>query len=134
MQITFSAGTTPKIQYLYNAVGAKQKKVVTDGTFITTTDFLNGFQYTNNVLKFFPHAEGYVKYTEGFFNYVFNYTDHLGNVRLSYVKDPNGGATRILEETAEGGSPNTKKNIVLVRQNHYYPFGLKHSNYDNGTR
>ena len=133
-QITFSGTTTRKINYFYSAVGAKQKKVVTDGTVITTTDYLNGFQYQNNVLEFFPHAEGYVKYTEGYFNYVFNYTDHLGNVRLSYAQDPNGFATRILEETDEGGSPNTKKRIVLVRQNHYYPFGLKHTNYDNGTR
>ena len=115
-QITFSGTTTRKIQYLYNAVGAKQKKVVTDGTVITTTDYLTGFQYTNNVLEFFPHAEGYVKFTEGYFNYVFNYTDHLGNVRLSYAQDPKGGATRIMEE------------------NHYYPFGLKHTNYDNGTQ
>ena len=133
-QITFSGTTTRKIQYLYNAVGTKQKKVVTDGTVITTTDYLSGFQYQNNVLEFFPHAEGYVKFTEGYFNYVFNYTDHLGNVRLSYAQDPNGFATRILEETDEGGSLNTKKNIVLVRQNHYYPFGLKHTNYDNGTQ
>ena len=80
----------------------------------TTTDYLSGFQ--DNVLEFFPHAEGYVKYTEGYFNYVFNYTDHLGNVRLSYAKDPNGGTTRIMEE------------------NHYYPFGLKQTNYDNGTQ
>lgn len=115
-QITFSGTTTRKIQYLYNAVGTKQKKVVTDGTVITTTDYLSGFQYQNNVLEFFPHAEGYVKYTEGYFNYVFNYTDHLGNVRLSYAKDPNGGATRIMEE------------------NHYYPFGLKHTNYDNNVQ
>ena len=115
-QITFSGTTTRKIQYLYNAVGAKQKKVVTSGTVITTTDYLSGFQYQNNVLEFFPHAEGYVKYTEGYYNYIFNYTDHLGNVRLSYAQDPNGGAIRVLEE------------------NHYYPFGLKHSNYDNGNQ
>ena len=115
-QITFSGTTTRKIQYLYNAVGAKQKKVVTNGTVITSTDYLSGFQYQNNVLEFFPHAEGYVKYTERYYNYVFNYTDHLGNVRLSYAQDPNGFATKVLEE------------------NHYYPFGLKHTYYDNGTQ
>ena len=104
-----------RIQYLYNAVGAKQKKVVTDGTVITITDYLNGFQYQNNVLEFFPHAEGYVKYTERYYNYAFNYTDHLGNVRLSYAQDPNGFATRVLEETDEGGSPNTKTKYSLVR-------------------
>ena len=49
----------------------------------------------------------------GSFNYVFNYTDHLGNVRVSYAKDPLvGNRVKILEE------------------NHYYAFGLKHKNYN----
>lgn len=53
-------------------------KVVTDGTTITTTDYLGGFQYQNNVLQFFPTAEGYVNVTNGTaFNYVYNYTDHF---------------------------------------------------------
>ncbi|MFA7448537.1 MAG: RHS repeat-associated core domain-containing protein [Weeksellaceae bacterium] len=49
------------------------------------------------------------------FNYVFNYTDHLGNVRLSYTKDPQTGTLEILDE------------------NHYYPFGLKHGVYTAAT-
>ncbi len=94
----------------------------------TTTDYLSGFQYKNAELQFFPHAEGYVHYTKplaaqggensalGSFNYVFNYTDHLGNVRVSFAKDPlQGNVLKILEE------------------NHYYPFGMKHENY-NVTR
>ena len=27
------------------------------------TDYLGGYQYNNNVLQFFPHAQGYVKHT-----------------------------------------------------------------------
>ena len=42
-----------------------------------------------------------------------NYTDHLGNIRLSYTQDPQTGALAILEE------------------NHYYPFGLQHKNYNS---
>ncbi|MCO6174102.1 RHS repeat-associated core domain-containing protein [Flavobacterium sp. NRK F10] len=73
-------------------------------------------------MKFFPHAEGYVNVTEacgflsscGFaYNYVFNYTDHLGNIRLSYGIDPATSTLKIMEE------------------NHYYPFGLKHANYNS---
>ncbi|WP_306352567.1 RHS repeat domain-containing protein [Flavobacterium sp. '19STA2R22 D10 B1'] len=64
-------------------------------------------------MKFFPHAEGYVNYTQGSYNYVFNYTDHLGNVRLSYGLDSQTHVLTILEE------------------NNYYPFGLKHTNYNN---
>jgi len=73
-----------------------------------TTDYLDGFQYTNSVLKFFPTAEGYFNVETG--KYVYNYTDHLGNVRLSYAK--NGAGTEIIEES------------------NYYPFGLKHEGYN----
>jgi RHS repeat-associated protein len=119
LEIVFPNG---KINYLYNAAGQKVKKTVTEGTIITTTDYLSGFQYKNAVLQFFPHAEGYVNATEEMvfmggtsykFHYVFNYTDHLGNIRLSYSKDPVTNALKIIEE------------------NHYYPFGLKHSGYNS---
>src|SRR5690606_20484318 len=83
---------TKKIEYLYNAAGVKVRKKVTDGTNIAITDYLDGFQYNEQVLEFFPTTEGYVKATNlslgnnpnYAFNYVFNYTDHLGNVRVSY--------------------------------------------------
>lgn len=45
-------------------------------------------------------------------NYVFNYTDHLGNVRVTYGVDPSSYELKIMEE------------------NNYYPFGLKHANYN----
>lgn len=102
---------TQKINYTYDASGVKLKKVVTNGTTITTTDYLGGFQYQNSVLQFFPITEGYVNVTNGTaFNYVYNHTDHLGNVRVSYQKEANG-TLKVLEE------------------NNYYPFGLKHSGY-----
>jgi len=107
--------STKKINYLYNAAGQKVQKKVTNGTTVHTTDYLDGFQYYNNNLEFFPTAEGYVKQTtlqgQMTFDYVFNYTDHLGNIRVSYTKDPHTGDIKILEE------------------NHYYPFGLKHQKY-----
>lgn len=108
-------GTTGTIEYLYNAQGQKVKKTVTIGTAITVTDYLDGYQYTNNVLDFFAHSEGYVKNTvvgtTNNYNYVFNYTDHLGNIRVSYGLD-SSNVLKILEE------------------NNYYPFGLKHKNYN----
>ena len=86
-------------------------------TNITNTDYLTGFHYKNTVLQFFPHAEGYVNATQNStsytFNYVYNYTDHLGNIRLSYSQDPSTNVLKIIEE------------------NHYYPFGLKHSGYNS---
>ncbi len=69
---------------------------------------MDGFQYTNSVLKFSPTAEGYFNMETG--KYIYNYTDHLGNTRLSYTK--NGAGLEIIEES------------------NYYPFGLKHEGYN----
>ncbi len=49
-------------------------------------------------------------------NYAYQYKDHLGNIRLNYGKDPETNVLKVLEE------------------NHYYPFGLKHQNYNTGRR
>jgi RHS repeat-associated protein len=107
---------TGNIVYFYNASGQKAQKVVTENTTVTTTDYLGGYQYKNAVLQFFPTVEGYVKNTlvsgTNSYSYVFNYTDHLGNTRLSYAKDTTTGSLKILEE------------------NNYYPFGLKHNGYN----
>ncbi|NHN28161.1 type IV secretion protein Rhs [Flavobacterium jejuense] len=118
---------TNTIEYLYNATGQKVSKKVTENSVITKTDYLaGGFQYKDSNLQFFPHAEGYVNASlvdyncptcKGIkivaYNYVFHYTDHLGNIRLSYGVDPNTLGLKIIEE------------------NHYYAFGLKHTNYNS---
>ncbi|MFA7616847.1 MAG: type IV secretion protein Rhs, partial [Weeksellaceae bacterium] len=116
------------ILYQYNAAGQKLTKTVRSNDSIKVVRYLDGFQYAGDILQFFPHAEGYVKATPvgnvspgspptGYaYNYVFNYTDHLGNIRLSYTKDPQQGTLKILEE------------------NHYYPFGLKHEVYVTGSK
>ena len=55
------------IEYLYDASGTKLRKIVTDNTTspttVTTTHYLDGFQYIDDKLEFFPTAEGYVKVT-----------------------------------------------------------------------
>jgi len=117
-KITFNGNANQYISYLYNATGQKIQKTIKNQDSLSTTHYINGFQYFDNVLQFFPTPEGYVKNTPtesgGYsFDYVYNYTDHLGNIRLSYTQDPQTGALAILEE------------------NHYYPFGLQHKNYNS---
>ncbi|MGV0753977.1 DUF6443 domain-containing protein [Empedobacter brevis] len=115
-------GNGDKISYIYDANGVKLAKYVQKNLLSNSeaTYYMNGFQYSQeagkgnqSVLQFFPTAEGYVNVTGGTtFNYVYNYTDHLGNVRLSYQKESNG-SLKVLEE------------------NNYYPFGLKHQGYNS---
>ncbi|WP_317044588.1 RHS repeat domain-containing protein [Chryseobacterium indologenes] len=93
--------------YLYSADGTKVKK--TAGSKVV--DYLNGFQYENNALQFFPTSEGYFDVVKN--KYIYNYTDHLGNVRLSYMN--NGSGVEIIEES------------------NYYAFGLKHEGYNTSV-
>ncbi len=90
-------------------------KKVFEGSKTTVTEYLDGYQYVDGKLEFYPHAEGYVKVKEdNTLQYVYNYTDHLGNVRLSYTKGSDGKAQ-------------------VVEESNYYPFGLKHKGYNNNS-
>ncbi len=108
------------ITYVYNALGQKISKTVnttnTNPLSTSVTEYLGGFQYNNSMLQFFPTAEGYVKNTvvngANTYDYIFNYTDHLGNIRLSY-----------------GIAPVTQL-LTIFEENNYYPFGLKHETYN----
>lgn len=56
-------------------------------------------------LEFVPTAEGFYSFAEN--RYIYNYKDHLGNVRVSFAKNNAG----VLES---------------IDTNNYYPFGLNH--------
>lgn len=94
------------IKYEYDATGVKQQKTANG----IITDYAGGFIYEDNLLKFFSQPEGYVTYNSGTFDYIYQYKDHLGNVRLSY-----------------------DKNLNIIEENNYYPFGLKQKGYNNVT-
>ena len=114
--VSIGGGT---ISYLYDATGVKQRKVVSTGT---TTDYAGNYIYEDSQLQFFNHAEGYITpknandYSEGF-DYVYQYKDHLGNIRLSYSDaDWNGSINATTE---------------IIEENNFYPFGLRHKGYNN---
>ncbi|MBL3549461.1 DUF6443 domain-containing protein [Chryseobacterium sp. KMC2] len=125
----FTSTTT----YLYKADGSKLKKQYNyqqknpTGVFDTSEsfiDYLDGFQYSLEAipggagcpkcpkptltLKFVPTTEGYYDFIDN--SYIYNYTDHLGNVRLGYKKGISG--------------------LEVIEENNYYPFGLQHSGYN----
>ncbi|MCO6174979.1 RHS repeat-associated core domain-containing protein [Flavobacterium sp. NRK F10] len=108
-----------EIQYLYDAVGTKLQKYVYGNNNPTTQYLVGGFQYYNGSLKFFPHEEGYVDVLNGHYHYVFNYTDHLGNIRLSY---------------SDANEDNMVDNSEILEENNYYPFGLKHTAYNTNEQ
>lgn len=56
-------------------------------------------------LQFFPTAEGFYDYIKN--QYIYNYSDHLGNVRVSFARNSAGG-------------------LEIVDANDYYPFGMNH--------
>ena len=93
-----------EISYTYDATGVKQRKIAGG----ITTDYSGGFQYENNMLQFYPQTEGYVSNNNGVYEYIYQYKDHLGNIRLSY-----------------------NKNLSIVEENNYYPFGLEQKSHIN---
>ena len=59
----------------------------------------------------------YVQNNSGIFRVVYQFKDHLGNVRLTYSDSDLNGAI----------DPSTE----IISEKNYYPFGLKHKGYNN---
>ncbi|MCQ9642106.1 hypothetical protein MP478_22200, partial [Chryseobacterium sp. WG14] len=58
-------------------------------------------------LKFFPTSEGFYDYEKD--QYIYQYQDHLGNVRISFGRNSTGA-------------------LEITDSNDYYPFGMSHLN------
>ncbi|SHL80006.1 DUF6443 domain-containing protein [Chryseobacterium polytrichastri] len=109
------------LKFIYRADGIKLQKAYTyysskSGLMLTeNTEYLDGFQYEDkggaSSLQFFPTSEGYYDFQKK--RYVYNYEDHVGNIRLAYYKGDNNVAT-------------------IDKETNYYPFGLEYQGY-NGT-
>jgi RHS repeat-associated protein len=89
---------------------------------LTTTEYAGNYIYENGNLQFFNSAEGYIEpviSTSGeilSFEYIYQYKDHLGNIRLAYSDDDGNGSIVQAE---------------IREENNYYPFGLKHKGYNS---
>ncbi|WP_159284504.1 hypothetical protein [Tenacibaculum maritimum] len=93
----------------------------------SSTQYAGNYIYKKNPgrgaqlkLAFFNHPEGYVSpknasdISQGF-KYVYQYKDHLGNVRLSYTDQDKDGVI----------TPSTE----IIEESNYYPFGFEHHGY-----
>jgi len=149
-QITQNAQVT---NYVYRADGVKVKKLFGD----IETNYLDGFQYKstkpseesgggiiivdpNEVaamkLRIIPTSEGYYDALGN--QYIYNFTDHLGNVRLSYTDTNKDGIMqprqyRVQQCDGPWDAWNPPNCIdywnpgEIVEINNYYPFGLMHN-------
>ncbi|RZK61317.1 MAG: RHS repeat-associated core domain-containing protein, partial [Pedobacter sp.] len=118
-RVTFTGGRN--IEFVYDANGIKLSKRAQNGPLVTLTEYSGNYVYVKvgtNLpqLQYISQPEGYVSNNNGTYSYVYQYADHLGNIRLSYTDtDKNGIAT----------------SNEIIEENNYYPFGLKHKGYNN---
>ncbi len=135
--ITFNNDVTKTISYIYDATGVKQAKVVTNGSSLTTTKYAGNFIYKGSngnteTLEFFNHPEGYVEPHGNGFRYVYQYKDHLGNIRISY-SDYNGDGNIDIMRNGNDMDGDMDNQNDIVEESNYYPFGLKHQGYNDGS-
>ncbi|WP_281989957.1 DUF6443 domain-containing protein [Aquimarina aggregata] len=110
---------TGTITYIYDATGAKLKKIAPSGGSLITTEYVSGYVYKNGNLEFFGQPEGIVEKEADGYKYVYQFRDHLDNIRLSY-SDKNGNGDITTDE--------------IVQEKNYYPFGLAHQGYNSTLR
>ncbi|PSL27476.1 DUF6443 domain-containing protein [Chitinophaga ginsengisoli] len=104
--ITF--GTKGTILFEYDATGGKCRKTVTDktgsSTKVTTTAYIGGMVFEQDVLKFVKHEEGRIRLSYPSnqpVQYTFDYfvRDHLGNIRSILTENTQQGLYMASMET-----------------------------------
>ncbi len=87
------------IEYYYAASGQKLQKQNSTGE---VWDYVGEFVYKNNALYQITHEEGRIANGK----YEYNYTDHLGNLRLSFRDSTTAGAPPVvIQENQSSATP-----------------------------
>src|SRR5690554_5815859 len=111
--MTFATGD--KITFAYDSYGNRIKKTVTQNGTTDVVEYIDGYEYKNNQLKYIAANEGFIKFENNQYHYVYQYKDQVGNVRLTYQDVNKNG---VIERTE------------ILNESNYYPFGLKHGYYN----
>ena len=138
-EVVFNSNPGKKIVYIYDAAGSKLKKEVHDTGNTITTEYANNFVYKNGTLEFFNHAEGIIERDQSShsvaYKYIYQFTDHLGNVRLSYSDADKDGKVDVARTGGRSGNVDVDGDgdygHEIIEENNFYPFGLKHKGYNN---
>ncbi|MBB6499698.1 DUF6443 domain-containing protein [Pedobacter cryoconitis] len=91
------------LSYTYDAAGNKLKK--TGGS--VTTDYIGGIQHKGDgTIDIITTEEGLVRNNGGIYSYEYTLTDHLGNNRATFYKNPSAS-------------------IEVLQKDDYFAFGLR---------
>jgi len=85
-----SLGQARFIDFVYDSQGEKLSKYSVDGKLKKIlAEYAGDYVYVTindkTTLQYISQVEGYISYNTGVFSYVYQSTDHLGNVRLAYT-------------------------------------------------
>lgn len=98
-----------KIEYLYDASGRKlSKKIYQSGTLTSNSPvhYIGNLIYNDDDLEMIMNEDGQVDVSLGYQHQYF-IKDHLGSNRIMFTEDA------------------TSDNMIVLQENHYYPFGMK---------
>ncbi|MBQ4819031.1 DUF6443 domain-containing protein [Aquimarina sp. MMG016] len=122
------------ISYIYDATGAKLKKIATEGSSLTTTEYAGNYIYKNGELLQIFHPEGYIEpNTVNEYDYVYQIKDQVNNVRIIYSDKDGDGKIDIVRNNADMDGDGDNAHEILQERN-YYPFGLEHKGYNDIVR
>lgn len=84
--------------YQYDSQGNKLQKTSNATGAAVTTRYVGGIQYTGSNIDFIQTEEGVARRNGANYSYEYNLTDHLGNVRVTFNRNPTTGAIAILQK------------------------------------